>query len=71
VVDFFSTGEGGFFVDPSGNVVFADATPTPGGRGSNACGVVLSCGPHNGGGNGPNNTTPGQADDEDEVANLQ
>ena len=65
MVDFFSTGEGGFFVDPDGNVVFADATPTPGGRGSNACGVVLSCEPN------PDGTPPGQADDDDDVASLQ
>ncbi len=71
VVDFFSTGEGGFLVDPSGNVAFADATPIPGGQGSNACGVVLSCSPNNGRGSNQDNTPPGQVDDEDHVASLQ
>ena len=48
VVDFFSTGEGGIFVDSASNVAFASSSPTPGGRGSNSCGVVLSCSPGDG-----------------------
>ena len=43
-MEFFSTGEGGFLVDSTGNVSFSELPPKPGrGLGNNACGVVISC----------------------------